>query len=137
MKITIIGSGYVGLVSGACFAKIGHEVICIDNDKSKISKLQQNIIPIYEPGLEELISDLASKNKIRFSNDLASAINDSQAIFIAVGTPQDQDGSADLSHVLNVVNNLANIIKTPKIIITNGSRRFIAIFVEFLNLVSK
>lgn len=121
MKITIIGSGYVGLVSGACFAKIGHEVICIDNDKSKISKLQQNIIPIYEPGLEELISDLASKNKIRFSNDLASAINDSQAIFIAVGTPQDQDGSADLSYVLNVVNNLANIIKTPKIIITKST----------------
>ena len=121
MKITIIGSGYVGLVSGACFAKIGHEVICIDNDKSKISKLQQNIIPIYEPGLEELISDLASKNKIRFSNDLASAINDSQAIFIAVGTPQDQDGSADLSYVLNAVNNLANIIKTPKIIITKST----------------
>ena len=121
MKITIIGSGYVGLVSGACFAKIGHEVICIDNDKSKISKLQQNIIPIYEPGLEELISDLASENKIRFSNDLASAINDSQAIFIAVGTPQDQDGSADLSYVLNVVNNLANIIKTPKIIITKST----------------
>lgn len=121
MKITIIGSGYVGLVSGACFAKIGHEVICIDNDKSKISKLQQNIIPIYEPGLEELISDLASKNKIRFSNDLASAISDSQAIFIAVGTPQDQDGSADLSYVLNVVNNLANIIKTPKIIITKST----------------
>ena len=121
MKITIIGSGYVGLVSGACFAKIGHEVICIDNDKSKISKLQQNIIPIYEPGLEELISDLASKNKIRFSNDLASAINDSQAIFIAVGTPQDQDGSADLSYVLNVVNNLANIIKTSKIIITKST----------------
>jgi len=121
MKITIIGSGYVGLVSGACFAKIGHEVICIDNDKSKISKLQQNIIPIYEPGLEELISDLASKNKIRFSNDLASAINDSQAVFIAVGTPQDQDGSADLSYVLNVVNNLANIIKTPKIIITKST----------------
>ena len=121
MKITIIGSGYVGLVSGACFAKIGHKVICIDNDKSKISKLQQNIIPIYEPGLEELISDLASKNKIRFSNDLASAINDSQAVFIAVGTPQDQDGSADLSYVLNVVNNLANIIKTPKIIITKST----------------
>ena len=121
MKITIIGSGYVGLVSGACFAKIGHEVICIDNDKSKISNLQQNIIPIYEPGLEELISDLASKNKIRFSNDLASAINDSQAIFIAVGTPQGQDGSADLSYVLNVVNNLANIIKTPKIIITKST----------------
>jgi UDPglucose 6-dehydrogenase len=121
MKITIIGSGYVGLVSGACFAKIGHEVICIDNDKSKISKLQQNIIPIYEPGLEELISDLASKNKIRFSNDLASAVSDAQAIFIAVGTPQDQDGSADLSYVLNVVNNLANIIKTPKIIITKST----------------
>ena len=121
MKITIIGSGYVGLVSGACFAKIGHEVICIDNDKSKISNLQQNIIPIYEPGLEELISDLASENKIRFSNDLASAINDSQAVFIAVGTPQDQDGSADLSYVLNVVNNLANIIKTPKIIITKST----------------
>lgn len=122
MKIAIIGTGYVGLVSGVCFAALGHKVVCIDRDAEKISRLKKGLIPIYEPGLAELLQTVTKNKKISFSDDLASAINDGQAIFIAVGTPQNpQDGSADLSFVFAVAREIAENISDHKIIITKST----------------
>jgi UDPglucose 6-dehydrogenase len=87
MKIAMVGSGYVGLVSGACFADFGHDVVCIDKDESKIERLHQGIMPIYEPGLAELVAANVKAGRLSFSTDLASAIEGAQAVFIAVGTP--------------------------------------------------
>jgi UDPglucose 6-dehydrogenase len=102
MKITIIGSGYVGLVSGACFAQMGNSVTCVDIDRKKIEKLKKGILPIYEPGLEQMVLDNCQKGTLDFSTDLFITLNQSQIIFIAVGTPMGDDGSADLQHVLSV-----------------------------------
>jgi len=121
MKITIIGSGYVGLVSGICFAKIGHEVICVDKDESKISKLKSGVIPIFEPGLEELLSETLQAKRISFTANLKDALRDSAAIFIAVGTPQDEDGSADLSYVLGAAKEIAELSDSYKLIITKST----------------
>ena len=97
MKIAIIGTGYVGLVSGACFAEMGVEVTCVDIDKAKISKLEQGIIPIYEPGLEEMVKRNFVEGRLRFPTALRTCIDDVEAVFSAVGTPPDEDGSADLT----------------------------------------
>lgn len=121
MKITVIGSGYVGLVSGICFAKIGHEVVCVDNDQSKIDKLNQGIIPIYEPGLKELLEEAKSAQKISFTTDLEAAMQGSQAVFIAVGTPQDEDGSANMSYVFAVAKEIAQKAQDYKLIITKST----------------
>jgi UDPglucose 6-dehydrogenase len=121
MKIIIIGSGYVGLVSGICFAKIGHEVICVDKDESKIAKLQQNIIPIFEPGLSELLNEAVKAKKISFTTNLQAALNGSSAVFIAVGTPQDEDGSADLSYVLAAAKEIAAASDSYKLIVTKST----------------
>ncbi len=121
MKITIIGSGYVGLVSGICLAKIGHDVICVDNNLNKIEKLNKGEIPIFEPGLKDLLSIVKKENKIKFSNNLVKSIENSKAIFIAVGTPQGEDGSADLSYVMQVVSELARNINDDKLIITKST----------------
>lgn len=121
MRITIIGSGYVGLVSGICFAKLGHEVICTDKDNGKIDKLKSGIVPIFEPGLKELLDEVIAIKKISFSTNLDEALNDSQAIFIAVGTPQDEDGSADLSHVLDAAKEIARNSDSYKLIITKST----------------
>lgn len=102
MKITIVGTGYVGLVSGACFAEMGIEVTCVDIDTDKIAKLQQGQMPIYEPGLSELVVRNSNAARLHFTSDLASALTDAEAVFIAVGTPEGEDGSADLSYVLSV-----------------------------------
>ncbi|MBN3035037.1 MAG: UDP-glucose/GDP-mannose dehydrogenase family protein [Bacteroidales bacterium] len=102
MKITIVGTGYVGLVTGTCFAEVGIDVTCIDIDRQKIEDLRQGIVPIFEPGLEEMVVRNLEKGRLHFSTDLASVLNQSEAIFIAVGTPPDEDGSADLSHVITV-----------------------------------
>ena len=102
MKITIVGTGYVGLVSGACFAEMGIEVTCVDIDTDKIAKLQQGQMPIYEPGLAELVVRNSKAARLHFTSDLASALTDAEAVFIAVGTPEGEDGSADLSYVLSV-----------------------------------
>ena len=107
MKITVIGSGYVGLVSGICFAKIGHEVVCVDKDQSKIDRLKQDIVPIYEPGLKELLSEVLTAKRISFTTNLVDALKDSKAVFIAVGTPQGEDGSADMSYVFAVAKEIA------------------------------
>ncbi len=102
MKITIIGTGYVGLVTGTCFAEVGIQVSCVDVDKQKIDNLNKGIIPIFEPGLEELIHRNVKKERLYFTTDLPSAIKDCEVIFSAVGTPPDEDGSADLSYILDV-----------------------------------
>lgn len=121
MKITIIGSGYVGLVSGICFAKLGHEIACIDKDEAKISKLKSGIIPIFEPGLKELLDEVVTAKKISFSTNLKTALDGSQVVFIAVGTPQDEDGSADLSYVLAAAKEIAQISNSYKLIITKST----------------
>jgi UDPglucose 6-dehydrogenase len=121
MKITVIGSGYVGLVSGICFAKLGHDIFCIDKDENKISSLNSGIIPIYEPGLKEVLDEAVIAKKISFSTNLKSAILQSEAIFIAVGTPQDEDGSADLSYVLAAAREIAELSNSFKLIITKST----------------
>ena len=102
MKLTVIGSGYVGLVSGACFAEMGNQVTCIDIDAQKIENLKKGIVPIYEPGLESLVIDNVKKNNLSFSTQLEDGLKNTGLVFIAVGTPMDADGSADLKYVLSV-----------------------------------
>ena len=121
MKITIIGSGYVGLVSAICLAKIGHNVISVDNDKEKIDNLNRGIVPIFEPNLTELLSEVKALQKITFTANLEQAIIDCDAIFIAVGTPQGQDGSADLTFIFEVAKQIAINSQKPQIIITKST----------------
>ncbi|GDX35852.1 UDP-glucose 6-dehydrogenase [Alphaproteobacteria bacterium] len=121
MKIAVIGTGYVGLVSAVCFAKIGHQVIGIDKIAEKISKLQNNEIPIFEPNLKEALEEVVAQKRISFTTDLAEGIKDAKAIFIAVGTPQDEDGSADLSYVLQACKEIAKFSLEPKLIVTKST----------------
>lgn len=121
MKITIIGTGYVGLVSGICFAKLGHDVICVDKIATKITQLKNGEIPIFEPGLKELLREVYDAKKISFTTDLKSAVENSATIFIAVGTPQDEDGSADLSYVLQAATDIANYANSSKLIVTKST----------------
>ncbi len=107
MKICVIGTGYVGLVTGTCFAESGNEVTCVDIDEKKVKNLHNGIIPIYEPGLEELVKSNIAEDRLFFTTDLASALNQSDVCFIAVGTPPQEDGSADLSHVIAVAQQIA------------------------------
>ena len=102
MRLTMVGTGYVGLVTGACFATTGNKVTCLDVDEEKIAMLKRGQSPIYEPGLTEMIERNAAAGRLRFTTDKDEAYRDAQAIFICVGTPADEDGSADLRHVLRV-----------------------------------
>jgi UDPglucose 6-dehydrogenase len=122
MKITVIGTGYVGLVSGICFCEIGHEVICVDNNQEKIDQLNQGLVPIYEPNLDEILSNAHKNQQISFTTNLAAAIEQSEAIFIAVGTPQDDiTGDADLSFVYQVAHDIALAAKSYKVIVTKST----------------
>lgn len=121
MNIAIIGTGYVGLVTGTCFADSGNKVTCIDIDLKKIERLRQGQIPIYEPGLEELVKKNSREGRLFFTNDLKSGIAEARMIFIAVGTPQREDGSADLRTVLAVAEQLAQTIETPKIVVIKST----------------
>lgn len=121
MNIAIVGTGYVGLVSGACFAEVGINVTCIDIDDQKITNLKKGIIPIYEPGLDELVIRNHNEGRLHFSTDLSSCINDVEVVFSAVGTPPDEDGSADLKYVLNVARTFGQNINKYAILVTKST----------------
>ena len=121
MKISIVGTGYVGLVSGACFAETGITTTCVDIDANKIEKLKQGIIPIYEPGLDELVRKNVKKERLFFSTNLAESIQNCAAVFIAVGTPPDEDGSADLKYVLEVAREVGRSMQDYMVLITKST----------------
>lgn len=121
MKICVIGTGYVGLVAGACFAEMGNTVVCIDKDKDKLEKLKNGIIPIFEPGLEELIISNVKENRLSFSSDLTKAVKESLICFIAVGTPQHEDGSADLSAVYSVAEEIGKAINQYTVVVDKST----------------
>jgi UDPglucose 6-dehydrogenase len=122
MKIAMIGSGYVGLVSGACFADFGHDVVCVDKDESKIARLNDNVMPIYEPGLAALVKSNVDAGRLLFSSDLAASVKGCNAVFIAVGTPSRRgDGHADLSYVYAAADEIAAAIDPKTIIVTKST----------------
>lgn len=121
MRVTVIGSGYVGLVAGACLAETGNEVCCADRDAGKIARLQQGELPIYEPGLDDLVERNAREGRLRFTTDLADAVRHGDVVFIAVGTPPDEDGSADLQHVLDVATTIGRHLDRFKVVVTKST----------------
>jgi UDPglucose 6-dehydrogenase len=121
MKIIVVGTGYVGLVTGACFAESGVNVTCVDVDTDKIKQIKDGTIPIYEPGLEALVRSNIEKKRLSFTTDMKEGIEGSEAIFIAVGTPPGEDGSADLKHVLNVAKEIGHIIKQYIVVVTKST----------------
>ena len=121
MKLAVIGSGYVGLTSGACFADMGNNVICVDNDSRKIDMLNRGEIPIFEPGLESMVKRNVAEGRISFSTDIKKAVEESLILFIAVGTPPEEDGSADLSHVLAAAGEIAEHMNDYKIIVDKST----------------
>lgn len=121
MKICVIGTGYVGLVAGTCLAEMGNEVICVDKDLKKLEQLSKGVIPIYEPGLEELINANVSESRLTFTDDLKTAVEKSLVCFIAVGTPQGEDGSADLSYVYDVASNIGEYLNGYKVIVDKST----------------
>ncbi|MBK8272402.1 MAG: UDP-glucose/GDP-mannose dehydrogenase family protein [Sphingomonadales bacterium] len=122
MNITMIGAGYVGLVSGACFADFGHNVICVDLDARKVDALRSGVMPIYEPGLEALVRTNAEANRLSFSTDLAASVADADAVFIAVGTPSRRgDGHADLSYVYQATRDIAAAVTKPTVVVTKST----------------
>ncbi len=121
MRVTIIGSGYVGLVAGACLAETGNEVVCADVDATKIERLKRNEIPIYEPGLEPMVVRNQAEGRLAFTTDIGAAVRHGKVVFIAVGTPAGEDGSADLRHVLAVAKTIGQNLNEPKVIVTKST----------------
>ena len=121
MKISIVGTGYVGLVSGTCFAEMGNHVVCVDIDKQKIEKLKQGIMPIYEPGLEELVVKNYQEKRLEFVTSLQELTIKPQAYFIAVGTPSDEDGSADLKYVLAAAKDIGGYMDEYAVIVDKST----------------
>jgi UDPglucose 6-dehydrogenase len=121
MKIAVVGTGYVGLVAGACLAENGNTVICVDKDQSKIAMLERGQIPIYEPGLEEMVRRNRAEERLAFSTDLPAVVRASEIVFIAVGTPQGEDGAADLQHVLNVARDIGRAITKYTVVVDKST----------------
>jgi UDPglucose 6-dehydrogenase len=121
MDISIIGSGYVGLVTGACFADVGHNVFCVDNDARKVEALQAGKVPIYEPGLEEVIHRNVSAQRLRFTGSIQEGVDNSQIVFIAVPTPQQPNGEVDLSYIEKVAREIAGILKSYRVIVDKST----------------
>jgi UDPglucose 6-dehydrogenase len=121
MKVTVIGSGYVGLVAGACFAETGNDVVCADHDDRKIAGLRGGVLPIYEPGLDELVERNAAAGRLAFTTDLGEAIRHGDVVFIAVGTPPGEDGSADLQHVIAVAAMIGRHLDRFKVVVTKST----------------
>lgn len=121
MKITIVGAGYVGLVTGTCLAEVGNEIICVDKDQTKIKQMQKGIVPIYEPGLEVLFKRNIKENRLTFTTDLKEGIKDAAIIFLALPTPPDKDGSADLSYVLGVADKLGSLLNKYTIVVDKST----------------
>ena len=121
MKITVIGAGYVGLVTGACLAELGHQILCVDNNPEKIALLNAAGVPIYEPGLQELLSRNRAEGRIHFTTEMADAVDHGEVIFIAVGTPSQEDGSADLQHVLAVAGQVGRHLKNFKVVVNKST----------------
>ena len=121
MNIAIVGTGYVGLVSGTCFAEMGVNVTCVDIDENKIERLKKGEVPIYEPGLDEMVLRNNREGRLNFTTDLAQIIDDVEVVFSAVGTPPDEDGSADLQYVLAVARTFGRNIKKYTVLVTKST----------------
>lgn len=121
MRLAVVGTGYVGLVAGACFAETGNDVICADIDEAKVARLAAGEIPIYEPGLEPLVRQNLADGRLRFTSDVAQAVRHARVIFIAVGTPPQEDGSADLQHVLAVAAAIGRHMQEPTVVVTKST----------------
>lgn len=121
MKVAVVGTGYVGLVSGTCLAEMGNQVVCVDVDQQKIANLRKGIMPIYEPGLDGLVKSNHDAGRLQLTTDIEAAINDSEVLMIAVGTPPNEDGSADLKHVLKVANAIGRTMTTTKVVVTKST----------------
>ena len=121
MRVAIFGTGYVGLVTGTCLAEVGHHVVCVDVDQAKIEALENGIVPIYEPGLAPMVKANRAAERLRFTTDAGNAIDHAQLVFIAVGTPPDEDGSADLSHVLQVARVIGSHLTHPVVVVNKST----------------
>ena len=121
MKVAVIGTGYVGLVTGACFTEMGNHVVCIDIDEAKLDRLRNGEVPIFEPGLDTVVSAGIEAGLLRFSSDIADAIKDAEYIFIAVGTPPGEDGSADLQYVLAVAQSIGEHLQHYAVVIDKST----------------
>ena len=121
MKVAVIGSGYVGLVAAACFSEMGNHVVCVDVDKQKITQLKKGIVPIYEPGLEALVKENSQKRTLNFTSDIIEALSVAEVVFIAVGTPMGDDGSADLKYVLQVAQSIGENMRHPLVIVDKST----------------
>ena len=121
MRVAIFGTGYVGLVTGTCLAEVGHDVVCVDIDQAKVDGLNRGVIPIYEPGLEPMVKANHAASRLAFTTDAASAIAHGQVVFIAVGTPPDEDGSADLQYVLAVARTIGRHLQVPTVVVNKST----------------
>lgn len=121
MNVAVVGTGYVGLVAGTCFAELGHKVVCVDNDQNKLAKLRAGKLPIYEPGLEEMVPRNVNRGRLVFTDDLAGAVRAAEVVFIAVGTPPGEDGSADLRYVLAVADAIGKALDGFKVVVMKST----------------
>src|SRR5687768_2390324 len=121
MRVAIFGTGYVGLVTGTCLADVGHDVVCVDIDQSKVDGLNRGVVPIYEPGLASMVKANHAAGRLRFTTDAAQAIGHGELVFIAVGTPPDEDGSADLQYVLAVARTIGRHLDRHAVVVNKST----------------